>query len=151
MSLTKILVIFASMKTSMINDNDTSESSLRRALSSSYQTWLTGKNAVPVRLNQVGQDDVPGDYNKHDPERENWPCRALIHKKKKLLEKLLETVFYSETCPNLKISRKNSRVYWEKAAFLVLRFQSWFTRTKNDAFSRSFSRNFSISFYERAP
>ena len=22
------------------------------------QTWLTGKNAVPVRLNQLGQDDV---------------------------------------------------------------------------------------------
>ena len=21
---------------------------------------------------------IPGDYNKHDPERENWPCRVVL-------------------------------------------------------------------------
>ena len=24
------------------------------------------------------QDAVPGDYNKRDPERENWPCRVML-------------------------------------------------------------------------
>ena len=33
----------------------TLEKSVDRGLD---QTWLTGKNAVPVRLNQLGQDDV---------------------------------------------------------------------------------------------
>jgi len=76
--------------------------------------------------------------------------RGVIHKKKKLLEKLfekfIEMYFCYMTCPNFLISWKNYWAYLENRAFLVLRFQSWFTWSKNHAFSIILSRNFSISF-----
>ena len=79
--------------------------------------------------------------------------RGVIHKKKifleKFIEKFLEMKSYSETCPNSSISWKISWAYWENGAFLVLRFESWFTRTKNDFLknflnSRIFSRNLEV-------
>ena len=55
------------------------------------------------------------------------PAWAPIHKKKKLLEKFLEK-FLEKLLEKLLEHTK------EKRAFLVLGFQSRFTRTKNDVF-----------------
>ena len=71
-----------------------------------------------------------------------------IYVLRNVLRNVLKWIFDSETCPNYSISWKMSWAYWENGEFLILRFQSWFTRSKNYVLknvlnSRHFSRHFS--------
>ena len=54
------MIVVGTSATAVLNSEeaDRLNSDFRSELSTVQQTWLTLKNAVPVRLNQLGQDDV---------------------------------------------------------------------------------------------
>ena len=52
--------------------------SVLRCVLPAFHSFIPPFGISDARATNGYDGNVPGDYNKRDPERENWPCRVML-------------------------------------------------------------------------